>query len=359
MKLTVKDGSFFYHKDTPVLRDVNFSVDSGQILSILGPNGAGKTTLLRCVTGMLSWKTGQSLLNEEPISAMPYRKRWSRMAYVPQAKGASSAYTAYETVLLGRSSHLGTFATPGKQDLRKAEEAMSLLGISHLADKKCSAISGGELQMVLIARALASEPGVLILDEPESNLDFKNQLVVLDAMTRLASEGMTCVFNTHYPAHALQRSDRALLLSRGGDYVFGTTASVVTRENIRSAFGVDAVIGQMETAGNMLTSVIPLEISDRAPEEPENRRSIATVTIILSSNRMADKINALLHEYNSLMIGRMGMPYRRFGLYLITVTLDGSRDKILELSQRLNILPDVSVKTTFAKGSFEEASHDQ
>ena len=357
MNLTVKNGSFFYQKDTPIFNNINFSVDSGEILAILGPNGAGKTTMLRCITGMLRWKGGQSLLDGEPIQTMSPRKLWSRMAYVPQAKAASSAYTAFETVLLGRSSRLNAFSIPKQEDLEKAKEVMELLGISHLMDKKCSAISGGELQMVLIAKALASEPQVLILDEPESNLDFKNQLVVLDAMTKLAQKGMTCIFNTHYPAHALQRSHKSLILSRGGNYVFGSTATVVTEENIRKAFGVDAVIGQVETDSNVIQNVIPLTIASSEPDVPEDkhRRSIATVTIIASSNDMADKINGLLHEYGELMVGRMGMPYRECGLYLINITLDGSREAILKLSHRLNILPDVSVKTTFAKGNFESA----
>ncbi len=354
MNLTVKNGSFFYHKNTPIFSDINFSVDSGEILSILGPNGAGKTTMLRCITGMLKWKGGQSLLDGEPIHSMPARKLWSQMAYVPQAKAASSAYTAFETVLLGRSSRLNAFSTPKQEDLEKAKEVMDLLGIAHLMDKKCSAISGGELQMVLIARALASDPQVLILDEPESNLDFKNQLVVLDTMSRLAQKGMTCIFNTHYPAHALQRADKSLILSRGGNYIFGRTASVVTEDNIRKAFGVEAVIGEVETAGNILQNVIPLNIASEQANFHDDpaRRSIATITIIANTNHMSDKINMLLHEYGELMIGRMGMPYRECGLYLINITLDGCREKILELSHRLNILPDVSVKTTFAKGNF-------
>ena len=358
MNLTVKNGSFSYRKNAPIFNDINFSVDSGEILAILGPNGAGKTTMLKCITGMLKWKGGQSLLDGEPIHSMSARKLWSQMAYVPQAKAASSAYTAFETVLLGRSSRLNAFSTPKQEDLDKAKEVMDLLGISHLMDKKCSAISGGELQMVLIARALASEPQVLILDEPESNLDFKNQLVVLDTMTQLAQKGMTCVFNTHYPAHALQRADKSLILSRGGDYIFGRTTTVVTEENIRKAFGVDAVIGEVETAGNILQNVIPLNIATEQSEfnEDPNRRSIATITIIANSNHMSDKINGLLHEYGELMVGRMGMPYRECGLYLINITLDGSRGKIQELSHRLNILPDVSVKTTFAKGNFHSES---
>ena len=353
MNLTVKNGSFFYKKDTPIFNNINFSVDAGEILAILGPNGAGKTTMLRCITGMLKWRGGESLLDGEAISTMNSRKLWSKMAYVPQAKSASSAYTAFETVLLGRSSHLNAFSAPKQADLEKAREVMELLGIYHLADKKCTAISGGELQMVLIAKALASDPQVLILDEPESNLDFKNQLIVLDAMSRLAEKGMTCIFNTHYPAHALQRADKSLILSRGGAYVFGATSAVVTKENIRRAFGVEAVIGEIETPGNILQNVIPLQIAgDQETETEEDVRSIATVTIIADSNRMSDKINSLLHEYNHLMIGRMGMPYRECGLYLITVTLDGKRSEIQELSHRLNILPEISVKTTFAKGNF-------
>ena len=351
VKLTVQNGSFAYgRKSAPIFENINFSVDSGEILAILGPNGAGKTTLLRCITGMLRWRSGDSYLDGEPIRGMGAGALWSRMAYVPQAKSASSAYTAFETVLLGRSAHLGPFATPGQKDVDKAREAMAMLGIEGLAGKKCSAMSGGELQMVLIARALASEPQVLILDEPESNLDFKNQLVVLDAMTRLAGSGMTCVFNTHYPAHALQRSGKALILSKGGSYKFGNTAAVVTEDAIREAFGVDAVIGSVETPTSILRNVIPLQIATgTAGEEQEDRRSIATVSIIARDNRISDRINALLSEYGGMIVGRMGMPYREAGLFLITVTLDGSERSIRELSQRLAVLPEVSIKTTFAK----------
>ena len=355
MNISVKNGSFYYKKGVQIFDDINFSVDSGEIMAILGPNGAGKTTMLRCITGMLKWRGGESLLDGEPIHTMPPKKLWSKMAYVPQAKSASSAYTVLETVLLGRSSHMNVFSAPKQEDIAKAYDALEMLGISYLADKKCSAISGGELQMVLIARALASEPKVLILDEPESNLDFKNQLVVLNAMSKLAQNGMACIFNTHYPAHALQRAHKSLILSKGGKYIFGSTATTVTTENIRKAFGVEAVIGEIETPENILQNVIPLQIAsgDAPVSEDSNRRSIATVTIIAGSNKMADKINSLLHEYGSIMVGRMGMPYRQCGLYLINVTLDGRRDTILELSQKLNILPDVSVKTTFAKGDFD------
>ena len=109
MRLSVENGSFSYQKGSKIFENINFSVESGEILAILGPNGAGKTTMLRCITGMLRWKDGQSMLDGENIASMPAKKLWSKMAYVPQAKAVSSSYTAFEMVLLGRSSHLNAF----------------------------------------------------------------------------------------------------------------------------------------------------------------------------------------------------------------------------------------------------------
>ena len=354
MKLTVEQGSFGYKKDQIIFENVNFEVSSGEILAILVPNGDGKTTMLRCITGMLNWRSGASKLDGQNIRSIPERKLWQRMAYVPQAKAASSAYTAFETVLLGRSSHLGAFSTPKQEDVDKAREAMETLGILHLVDKKCSAISGGELQMVLIARALASEPEILILDEPESNLDFKNQLIVLDTITKLAQKGMACIFNTHYPEHALQRSHKALLLSKGGEYRFGDTADVVTEANIQKAFGVRAIIGEVETPEKILRSVTPLAVTECHQEDDDTRRTIASVTIIAHDNHMAEQINGILHSVGHLMIGRMGMPYRECGLYIINITLDGTAGEIRNLVHRLGLLPGVSAKATFAQGDFQE-----
>ena len=354
MILTVEQGSFCYKRDQMIFEDVNFSLSSGEILAILGPNGAGKTTMLRCITGMLNWKQGASKLDGTNIRTMPERKLWQRMAYVPQAKAASSAYTAFETVLLGRSSHLNAFSVPKQEDVNIAREAMDTLGIAHLADKKCSAISGGELQMVLIARAMAAEPEILILDEPESNLDFRNQLIVLDTISELARKGMACIFNTHYPEHALQRSHKALLLSKGGAYCFGDAADVVTEANIQKAFGVQAVIGEVETPERILRSVTPLAVSEFAREDDGNKRTIASVTIIAHDNHVAEQINEILHSYGELMIGRMGMPYRECGLYIINITLDATVREIRNLTQRLSLLPGVSAKATFAQGDFQE-----
>ena len=352
MILKVENGNFAYSKGANVLNDINFEVKSGELLAILGPNGVGKTTLLRALMGMLKWKSGKSYIDGEDIKSMSPKKLWSKMAYVPQAKSASSAYSAFETVLLGRSSKIGVFNAPRKIDYEICEEIMESLDIAKLKDKKCSNMSGGEFQMVLIARALASEPELLILDEPESNLDFKNQLVVLDAMTNLVhKKNMACIFNTHYPAHALQRADKSLILTRGGVSYFGNTASLVNEDMIRKAFGVNAVIGEIETEGNVMQNVIPLDINtnDASSSFDSNKRAIAGITIISSTNEMYSKVNNILHDYNNLLVGRMGLPYKKFGLYIINITLDGTVGEINDLSQKLGVLPDVNVKTVFAK----------
>ena len=267
MTFEVRNGCFGYKKTVPILKNISFCVESRQVLAVLGPNGVGKTTLLRSMMGMLPWTSGGSFLDGENIRDMTPGRLWREMAYVPQAKSFPFAFMVEEMILLGRSSRIGTFGTPEKADRERCERAMEELGIAHMRRKLCNQISGGELQMVLIARALAAEPQVLILDEPESNLDFKNQLLVLDTMQSLARAGLTCVFNTHYPAHALRRANKALLLGRNGKSLFGSTQDVVTEQNISDYFGVRAVIGSIETPDGAYADVIPVSAaqSEEAP----------------------------------------------------------------------------------------------
>ena len=353
MTISMNGGCFAYKSSpAPIFRDVSFSVGKGDMLAILGPNGAGKTTLIKCIAGLLPLSSGQSLLDGADIRTIPARKLWQHIAYVPQAKGAAVSCTAEEMVLLGRSSRIGVFRSPGVHDREVVRQTMERLGISSLAPKRCSEMSGGELQMVLIARALAAQPEILILDEPESNLDFRNQLIVLDAMSSLAADGMTCIFNTHYPAHALRRANYSLLLQKDGTYQFGETPQVVTERSIGSAFGVKAVIGSIETPEAELRDVIPLSVDagNGAPEEPDTEeRVIAVVSIITASGSRSEEINRLLHEVQGCIIGRMGMPYHSAGLFIINVTLDGPRGTISGLTARLSQLPGVSVKATYAK----------
>ena len=388
MKLEVRNGCFAYlHGERSVLNDINFSLDTGDVLAILGPNGAGKTTLLRCTTGLLKWKSGETLIDGMPASRMKSRDLWKRVSYVPQAKTAPAAYSVEEMVLLGRAAMVNPFSVPGEEDIKAADAAIERAGISRLKQRSCAQLSGGEFQMVLIARALASEPEVLILDEPESNLDFLNQLLVLNMISELASEGITCIFNTHYPAHALRRGTKALMLSRDGSYCFGKVREMITEENILKYFGVRSVIGHLETNDSSYADVVPVEIaqeiwldesergelgqgksghdeSERGEtgrieseydgsennkvdlSSPKNR-IIACVTVMLDEKAKAEEFNKLVHEYEKDMVGRMGIPYRKAGINIITLTLDSTVARVLELTDRISRLSGMHVKTSY------------
>lgn len=364
MRFVVENGQFAYEKGgRPVLRDVNFQVEPGETVAVLGPNGAGKTTLLRCMMGLLRWDGGASRLDGEDIRKIPKNRLFRRIAYVPQAQGAPpSAISVREAVLLGRSAHISVLRQPSRRDRERADAALAALGAALLADRLCTQLSGGEMQMVRIARALAAEPEMLVLDEPESNLDFRNQLIVLDALKGLAARGIACVFNTHYPAHALQRAGRALLLDRDGRAEFGDTNRVITEENILRAFQVYAVIGEIETPHSMIPDVVPVsireagewtEVSAGERTEREERRDmdtrIAIMGIIVEDRESAEGINRLLHQYADRVIGRMGMPYPPKGVSVISVILDAPQDEISTLSGKLGMLPGVSIKTTYSK----------
>lgn len=260
MIFSVENGQFDYG-ERKILQNINFSLRDREVLTVLGPNGVGKTTLLKCMMGLLRWNEGRTLLDGIPLNEMKTADIWRRIAYVPQSKVTALSYTAFEMVLMGRSARLGLFAQPAKEDNRIAEEAMDQVGITHLANKNCSRISGGELQMVLIARALSTCPEMLILDEPESNLDFKNQLIVLETIQRLSKEqGIAAIVNTHYPAHALKIGDKALLLNYNGNCQFGDVRQIVSEENMGEAFHVEVKIMDFLYKNQTHKGVIPISI---------------------------------------------------------------------------------------------------
>lgn len=247
MIFSVEKGCFSYnYSKKETLKNITFSVSEGNVLSVLGPNGVGKTTLLRCMMGLLPWTSGATFIDRIDIKNIKESEIWQKIAYVPQAKAVAFSYTLEEMVLMGRSSYIGTFKQPTSEDLKIARESLNTLKIFHLKDKCCNAVSGGELQMALIARALCANPSMLVLDEPESNLDFKNQLIILETIERLAKErGISCIFNTHYPAHALKISDLSLILSRSGKTIFGNTKEVINPKNMQEVFEVEVHINDV------------------------------------------------------------------------------------------------------------------
>lgn len=239
MILTVEHASFHYAHGPEVLHDITLSVTTPQVMSILGRNGAGKTTFLKCLLGFESWTSGATLIDGVELKRLSPRELWSRVGYVAQARSGALSYTVRDMVVLGRSVHLGLFARPGLEDWKRTDEALEAVGLTHLANARCDEISGGELQLALVARALAGDPELLVLDEPESNLDYKNQLQMLKVLRELKTErGIGAIINTHFPSHAFELSDTALVMLPGTRTRFGPVREVVTEETLSESFGV-------------------------------------------------------------------------------------------------------------------------
>ncbi len=232
-----------------VFREVGFEVGNGDIVSFLGPNGTGKSTLLKCIAGIIPYKQGSILLDGEEVSGMKPEKAAGKMSYVPQTQVSPFPYPVKEIVLMGRAPHLGLFSSPHAEDIGKAEAAMEMVGISGLSERPCNRISGGEWQLVLIARAITQESGILLLDEPTSHLDLGNQMRILETIVRLSESGFTILVATHFPDHALMTSNRAAILKDGLLSEVLHPEELITENLISHTYGVDVRLIQHEAIG--------------------------------------------------------------------------------------------------------------
>ena len=219
-------------------RNVSFMLADGEVLCVLGPNGGGKTTLFRTLLGLLPAQAGEVILAGHPLSSLS-REQVARLAgYVPQGHSAYFDFTLREFVTMGRTARLGAFASPGARDRQVAERALESLGITALAERRITEVSGGERQLALLARALAQEPRVLVMDEPTASLDFGNQVRVLERISALAKTGISVVFSSHDPDHALLAAHRALLLGDGRALEMGAPATVIRPDSLQRLYGV-------------------------------------------------------------------------------------------------------------------------
>jgi len=235
VRLEAADLAFGY-PDRRVGEHVSLGVGPGEVLCLLGPNGSGKTTLFRTLLGLLPAQGGRVLLGGDPVDTLPRREIARRIAYVPQGHVPPFPFSVHEVVLMGRTARLGPFSQPGRVDHEAAHHALSTLGIGDLATADYTRLSGGQRQLVLIARALAQEAPLLVMDEPTASLDFGNQALVLGELKRLAGRGLGVVLSTHDPGHAFATGTRVALLKAGRLVVEGAPAEALTGEHLSDVY---------------------------------------------------------------------------------------------------------------------------
>jgi len=238
-------------------RDVSFSLAAGQVLCLLGPNGSGKTTLFRTLLRLIEPHGGAVLVDGASIGGWPRRRLAQVFGYVPQAQAGTFPFSARDVVLMGRTAHVGVFASPTARDHRHAEAALEALGIAHLADRSYPEMSGGERQLALVARALAQEPSILVLDEPTASLDFGNQVRVLAHVQSLAQRGIAVVLSTHDPDQAFLCADLVALLHDGRLAHLGPPSDVITAATLRDAYGVDVDVVTIVRGGRPIRVCLP------------------------------------------------------------------------------------------------------
>lgn len=243
MTLTVKDLTYHYAKTAaPVLQGISFTAESGDFLSVLGANGAGKSTLFRCLLGGLTDYTGAIELDGRDVRTLSRRETAEHIAYIPQIHRPTFGYSVLDTTLMGLTRQLSPFRSPTPEMEKQAMDALEQMGVAQLAERNFATLSGGEQQLVLIARALCQQSDILVMDEPTSSLDYGNQLRVLERVRQLARQGYTVLLSTHDPQHALRFSQKVLALSGGQVAAEGDTAEVLTPELLRRLYGVEAVV---------------------------------------------------------------------------------------------------------------------
>jgi iron complex transport system ATP-binding protein len=235
----------FGYRDKTVGRNVDLELRRGEILCLLGPNGSGKTTLFKTMLGLLLPHAGDVRLDGIALGELTRPEIARRVAYVPQAHAAHFPFRVIDMVMMGRTAHLGLFASPTADDRRKAQAALATLGIAELERDDYARISGGQRQLALIARALAQDTPAIIMDEPTASLDFGNQVVVLSEVKRLAARGLAVLLSTHDPDHAFSIGHRVAVLDDGRLVAQGKPDEVLTAALLREVYGVGVAVERL------------------------------------------------------------------------------------------------------------------
>ncbi len=259
-----------YEIDAKTLLDgVSLHADRGQLVGLIGPNGAGKSTLLRAISGILRYRGGAVRLEGRDLRSLSSRDVAADLALVPQIAPYTHGFTAIELVLMGRYPHLRRFQIEGREDSRIARDAMRLMEVEQFADRTLDTLSGGERQRVFVARALAQQPRILLLDEPTSNLDVLHQLKVFDLVRQLVDDGLAAVAAIHDLNMAARYCDRLVLLSHGRVVAEGPPEEVLLPETIEDAFDVKSAVYRDPATGSLAISLIG-PAAERSPNGNEN-----------------------------------------------------------------------------------------
>lgn len=259
MSVQIKNLSFSYGKH-PILRDIDIDIPDGLLVNVLGPNGVGKSTLFRCILGLNSTYEGTVLVNGRNMKDLSIRERARECSYIPQSHAPVYDYDVIDVVLMSTGADLGMLRAPGRRQLQRAYEALERVGIAHLAQRTYTQISGGEQQLVLVARALAQNARTIIMDEPTSALDYGNTVRVLSAVRQLAKDGLSIIQSTHQPDQAFLYSDKTLVLHAGSIYAFGNPKDVITKELISTIYGVDVEVNSLY--GDKVRVCVPVQEID-------------------------------------------------------------------------------------------------
>jgi len=253
--LEARDLDFGYG-GAPIGRNVNLSLQSGEALCVLGPNGAGKTTLFKTFLGLIAPIAGEIFLLGRGLPSFKRHEIAEALAYVPQAHAVFFPFTVADVVLMGRAARIGLFSTPRAADRAAAFDALAKLRIAHLAEKPYAQISGGERQLVLIARALAQGPLCLVMDEPMANLDLGNQARLIEEIAALRASGLSVLFSSHDPNHALICADRVALMHKGALIRVGAPQDVMTTDELHALYGTMLNVSFSKAAGRYVCAPV-------------------------------------------------------------------------------------------------------
>jgi iron complex transport system ATP-binding protein len=241
----VKNIAFSYDGEE-IFSNISFSIDKGDVLCILGPNGTGKTTLIKCLNGLHEIDSGEILINGKNIKKLSFKEISKHIGYIPQSHVPSFPFKVLDVVLMGRAPYLNLTDSPKKEDVDIALKSLRTLGIEYLKDKEYTNLSGGERQLVFLARILCQQPDILILDEPTSHLDFGNQIKLLEIIDNLSKSGLSIIMSSHFPDHAFLSSNKVAIMKNKRFIDFGTPDDVVTESNLKKAYSIDVKLIELD-----------------------------------------------------------------------------------------------------------------